>query len=372
MFRFLIVLPILSSISFANEFQRRLFMAAGNLGVATGAIERLGWNDDAAAAVRNRTTDTINFLEQLLELYSDPPFTSDRIRFIIGDLQRFEEQTARQNVQARLAYYRARHGALKSAMSIIYNSRRDGLSYEATCDTYIVDVGFHLGRAQLAAGQGDRNMLAGAVSNVNNAINSGISASRNLGCGFPSFSQWQALRLDQMRTMADVNRAIADASNIIASVTGVSSTPDRTPSSGDSDSRDGESNLVRRDTDNRDLDQTDQSVTLLGNWEANGDITRIRFVQEGGKIRGYIYNLGRYRAEDGYQNNELVIEVTQSSPTLYNGSFFYKRIRWHEPTWTTCRIEIAWGGKYLYIYYIDPYAQAGNRQEDTWFYHPLR
>jgi hypothetical protein len=215
-------------------------------------------------------------------------------------------------------------------------------------------------------------MLAGAVSNVNNAINSGISASRNLGCGFPPFSQWQALRLDQMRTMADVNRAIAGAANIIAGAAGVSSPPDRTPSSGDGDNRDGESDSDRRDTDNRDHDQTDQSLSLLGNWEANGDITRIRFVQEGGKIRGYIYNVGRYRSEDGYQNNELIIEVTQSSPTLFNGSFLYKKIRFHQPTWTNCRIEIAWGGKYLYIHYVDPFAPADIRQEDTWFYHPLR
>jgi hypothetical protein len=208
-----------------------LFRAAGNLGVIKGNIELSGWNDAVAATVRAGIAATIDRLRELLDSYPDPPFDANTIRNIISGLERFDQLMARRNVQAREAYFTAIHGNLQAAMSVIFRSQT-GLEYEATCDTFVVNAGFHMGRAQVAADQGNRNALTSAIGSVNLAIRGGIQASEYLGCGFPTFAQWQTLRLNQARTREDMNRAIADASGLIANANGISSPANVIPSSG--------------------------------------------------------------------------------------------------------------------------------------------
>ncbi len=119
----LVITCFLSVTANANEFQRILFRAAGNLGVMKGTIELSGWNDAVAATVRAGIAATIDRLRELLDNYPEPPFNADGIRNIISGLERFDQLMARRNVRAREAYFTATHGNLQAAMSVIYRSQ---------------------------------------------------------------------------------------------------------------------------------------------------------------------------------------------------------------------------------------------------------
>ena len=82
------------------------------------------------------------------------------------------------------------------------------------------------------------------------------------------------------------------------------------------------------------------TIGLVGTWEVNNRSTRIKFVQEGTRIRGYVYNLHKYEIEKRYQNNEMIVDVTRVNDRTYTGSFLYK--------WRQLNLTSSSGGKYLY------------------------
>jgi beta-lactam-binding protein with PASTA domain len=112
-----------------------------------------------------------------------------------------------------------------------------------------------------------------------------------------------------------------------------------------------------------------QKGTLIGNWKCNSSEYRVRFVQEGNKIRGYMSNIGRYRAEDGYQENEMFIEVSQNSPTNYSGKFLLRGVRSYyrewAPVWTDCQVVLYYESS-AQIIYINPYNRT-EHNKTRWY-----
>ena len=222
-------IPMLAAILFftmtrptsANEMQRLIFNAAGNIGVAVAAIEILGVIPGNSQTINNSINLAITQLNQIAGMYQDPPFEVDAITVLPPKLQRFPQTTADRNVREKTSYLNGVYSNLKSAMSLAFNSRR-GTYYCATCDTFVADLGHFLARALTANQLGDAQKESAARSRVNLAIAEGIKASGALGCGFPPMTQWEQLGIRNARTAADWVRIIQGAENLIASAAGLS------------------------------------------------------------------------------------------------------------------------------------------------------
>ena len=232
-------IPMLAAILFfsmtrttsANEMQRLIFNAAGNIGVAAAAIEILGVIPGNSQTINNSINLAITQLNQIAGMYQDPPFEVDAITVLPPKLQRFPQATDRMNNAHKASYLNGVYSNLKSAMTLAYNSRR-GTYYCATCDTFVAELGHFLARALTANQLGDAQKESAARSRVNLAISEGIKASGALGCGFPSWDQWQQLGIRNARTVADWARIIQGAENLIASAAGLSANvlvPSSTP-----------------------------------------------------------------------------------------------------------------------------------------------
>ena len=73
----------------ANELQRLVFNAAGNIGVTETIVEFQGITPENSPAINGYINTAITMLNQLIGQYNDPPFDADQIRKIVDMLQRF-------------------------------------------------------------------------------------------------------------------------------------------------------------------------------------------------------------------------------------------------------------------------------------------
>ncbi len=106
----------------ANELQRLVFNASGNLGVAALIIETQGFTPENSATLNGYINTAVTMLDQLAGQYFDPPFDSGQIRRIVEKLQRFARATERLNNRGRASYLEQCHSDLKLAMSVIFRS----------------------------------------------------------------------------------------------------------------------------------------------------------------------------------------------------------------------------------------------------------
>ena len=344
-----------------NELQRLVFNAAGNIGVTEAIVEFQGITPGNSPTINNYINTAITMLNQLISRYNDPPFESDQIRKIVTMLERFPVATARMNNQGRATYLQNCFTNLKSAMSTIFRSDL-GLKYNATCDTFVATLGYNTGKAMAGIMINNRFLENEGRSGINIALSSGTRTRDTLGCSFLTADQIRALDIQNRRTSAEFAAMLRELENDVL-VASLNMEPGF-------DSPATKGTVIRPIDPPPPAEENQSAVGLVGRWQANGDSTQINFVQEGPKIRGYIYNLHRYRVEEGYRENELVIEVTRISDRNYTGSFLYKHVFRGRATitWTPARIEIYGADRFAKIAYILPGAPADRNPEDHWYY----
>jgi hypothetical protein len=196
----------------ANELQRLVFNAAGNIGLTAAFVEVQGLTPGNSATLNGNINTAITMLNQLISQYNDPPFESDQIRKIVDMLQRFPVATAGMNNQARMSYLQNCYSNLKSAMSLIFRSDF-GTKYSATCDTYITDLGYASGQAQAAIMMNNRAIESEARSRINLALSSGTRTRDTLGCSFLSADQIRVLDIQNRRTAEEFSAMLRELEN---------------------------------------------------------------------------------------------------------------------------------------------------------------
>jgi hypothetical protein len=351
----------------ANELQRLVFNAAGTIGLTALIIESQGITPENSPRISNYINTAITMLNQLASQYFDPPFDSGQIRKIVELLQRFPSSTERMNNRGKAIYLEGCYSNLKTAMSAMFLSNQ-GVKHNATCDTYVAELGFHGGQALAAAQTGDPFRLEMARSGINQALSMGTMIRGTLGCSFLSEEQARSLNVPNLKTPAEFTRMILGLENDVR-LASLNLEPGF-----DSPATKGTLTAINRTDPRSTADDQQAGIRLVGRWQANSlDGTTIHFVQEGPKIRGYISNLHRYRVEEGYRENELVLEVTRASNRQYAGSFLYKKIFRGKETfvWTPVRIDLAdntsGAGRQARITYTHPTISTG-----TWQWHYQR
>ena len=131
-----------------------------------------------------------------------PPFADLDLASVLEAIARYPERTADLLARQRAVDVAQIHDLYRARLSVAYLSTT-GLFAASTCDAAFLDVGYHLGRAQMAAFAGDDALLANARSMLLQAIRTGLDAARELRCGFNLEDVWDGLEVAQARTLAD-------------------------------------------------------------------------------------------------------------------------------------------------------------------------
>lgn len=180
------VLASFPALAFAQEPGQGHALDAGiNLGWAAGIVASDGGVTPANAVELGgdltRAQEHVAAFRALLSVppYDPAPFVAveraiARLSSRIGGMGRAE--AAREIAQI--------HGNLRSALSVFLSARTRRLVASPTCDSAILDVGFHFGEGQTSIQRGDAAGERRARDRLRRAIESGEQAARRLGCPF--------------------------------------------------------------------------------------------------------------------------------------------------------------------------------------------
>ncbi len=196
----------------ANERQRLVFNAAGNIGMTALIIEYQGITPENSNSINLYINTAITMLNQLADQYFDPPFDSGQIRRIVDLLRRFPQATDSMNNRQKMAYLEGCHSNLKTAMSTVFRSDQ-GIQNFSTCDTYVADLGFHSGQAVAATQVGESIRLEMARSGINQALSMGTMVRGSLGCSFLTEAQANNLNVPNLKTTGEFNAMIRTLEN---------------------------------------------------------------------------------------------------------------------------------------------------------------
>jgi hypothetical protein len=196
----------------ANERQRLVFNAAGNIGMTALIIESQGITPENSNTINGYINTAITMLNQLADQYFDPPFDSGQIRRIADLLQRFPQATDSMNNRQKAAYLEGCYSNLKTAMSTVFRSDQ-GIQSFSTCDTFVAELGFHSGQAVAATRVGDSFHLEMARSGINQALNMGTMVRDTLGCSFLTEAQAKNLNVPNLKTTGEFNAMVRALEN---------------------------------------------------------------------------------------------------------------------------------------------------------------
>jgi len=184
----------------ANETQRLILDAGINLGLwqAQVAIFDTPVSDPSQVGYANGAFAAVEAVRQRLQ----PPFERLDLEAVLDAITRYPQRTEGLPARQRASHVQQIRDLFHGRLSVLYLSTV-GIYAGPNCDGAFLDVGYHLGRAQMAAFAGDAATLANARSMLLQAIRSGLDAARNTGCGFNLESAWGALGIDRANTLAE-------------------------------------------------------------------------------------------------------------------------------------------------------------------------
>lgn len=215
----------------ANDTQRLIVDAGLNLGLWQAQVELFGTpaSDPSQTGYASNAYTAVELVQARLR----PPFTDLDLQAVLDAIAGYPARTAELPAPQRAAEVAQVHGVYRSRLATAYLSTV-GTYAAATCDAAFLDVGYHLGRAQMAAFAGDAARLSNARAMLLQAIRTGLDAARDLSCSFNLEDAWGALRVAEARTLAEYQALVEPIRRTAAEAWALAG-PDvpRLPSDGD-------------------------------------------------------------------------------------------------------------------------------------------
>lgn len=195
-----LVAAMLPTNALANDTQRVILDAGLNLGLWQAQVELFGTptTDPSQVGYAANAFAAVDLVRQRLR----PPFADLDLGSVLDAIARYPARTVDWAAPQRAVDVAQIRDRYRARLSVAYLSTV-GLYPTPTCDAAFLDVGYHLGRAQMAAFAGDGALLANARSMLLQAIRTGLDAARDLGCGFNLEDVWGALGVAEARSLAD-------------------------------------------------------------------------------------------------------------------------------------------------------------------------
>lgn len=189
----------------ANEMQRIILDAGLNLGLwqAQVAIFDTPVGDPSQIGYANGAFAAVTMVRERLR----PPFERIDLDAVLDAITRYPQRTEGLPPRQRAIHVKRIRDLLHGRLSVLYLSTV-GIYAGSNCDGAFLDVGYHLGRAQMATFAGDAATLSNARSMLLRAVRTGVSASQTTGCGFNLESVWNDLGIDRATTAADFQELV--------------------------------------------------------------------------------------------------------------------------------------------------------------------
>lgn len=298
-----LVLAALGGPARANETQRLLFDAGLNLGLWQVQVAvfdtpvtdpaQIGYATNAYAAV------------EMVRDRVGPPFVDLDLQAVLDAIARYPQRTLGLPARQRAVDVAQIRDLLHGRVSVVYVSTL-GVYAAPNCDGAFVDVGYHLGRAQMAAFAGDDATLANARSMLLQAVRMGLDAARDGGCGFNLASVWNDLGIERANTAAEY-QGLTDPIRTTAQVASPRLGPDD-PWSPSDPARDAAPPP----------DDPGPGAEIVGTWRYETGV-RVVFRSDGDLIVGTSHGFSSTLASLGYTEGMESHRLRASGPGTYVG-----------------------------------------------------
>ena len=166
----------------ANPIQEQILNAGINLGWAKATLDFYGDQNPADArgitAALNRAAQHIQAAARQFE----EPYQTERRnkgidQRVIDKINRYFQQAPQLSISRKASYVQQIWSMYRQSFQTTWDSRQ-GYHYYPNCDFFMLDVGYHFGRAHIAAGVANNNRArtyqTGANGSMRNAIQNGL------------------------------------------------------------------------------------------------------------------------------------------------------------------------------------------------------
>ena len=158
--------------------------------------------NDPNVRVLISTTDNlaIQLLRNIIFDYQ-PPFEPDGLNNMIKRLEAFDAQAAGMNGGQIAAYFDSIKGGVNQSLALTYGMETQGqFNAESTCDSCLMNLGYHLGRLAVFAADVGNSNRSSALSGINQALITGRHCVEHLRCAFLSMEDWDSLNVPAAAT----------------------------------------------------------------------------------------------------------------------------------------------------------------------------
>lgn len=179
----LFFLPLSPKIASASECQFHILNVGINLGWAQATLELRGdQNPRDASRISDSLNRTIEHIRAAATLFR-MPYRTERIRKevdqrVIDKINRYFQLAAQLSIRQKVSHVRQIWSMYRQSFQTTFQSPTSGYHYYPNCDFFILDVGYHFGRAHIAAGVVNNNRArtyqTGANGSMRSAIQSGL------------------------------------------------------------------------------------------------------------------------------------------------------------------------------------------------------
>jgi hypothetical protein len=175
------LLLLLASPARANAIQEQILNAGINLGWAEATLELRGDEDPADAQfIAEALTRAAQHVEAAANSFLEP-YQTERSRRgtdqrVLDLIDSYFEQAPRLSIRQKAARVQQIWSTYRQSFQTIWDSEQ-GYQYYPNCDLFMLDVGYHFGRAHIAAGVGGnlaRTYQQGANGGMRQAMEGGL------------------------------------------------------------------------------------------------------------------------------------------------------------------------------------------------------
>lgn len=190
----------LPAAAWSNGTQRLIVDAGLNLGLWQAQVALFGTpaGDPSQVGYATNAYTAVELVQARLQ----PPFADLDLQSVLDAIASYPARAANLPAQQRAVEVEQVHGLYRSRLALAYLSTT-GTFTASTCDAAFLDVGYHLGRAQMAAFADDAALLSNSRAMLLQAIRTGLDAARDLRCSFNLEDTWGDLGVADARTLAD-------------------------------------------------------------------------------------------------------------------------------------------------------------------------
>ncbi len=136
-----------------------------------------------------------------------PPYDPTSLNRVVIKLEEFAPQVAKMKKEKIAGFYQGIMEQVRQSLALTYRIESPGkLNAEPTCDSYLLDLGYHLGRYSVFVPEGNSEGKSDALKGIKDALGMGQECVVRLRCAFISMDDWNSLNLAGAVTGLDLYR----------------------------------------------------------------------------------------------------------------------------------------------------------------------